>query len=59
MQWNLCEEYNIGLNLGPERVRAFADCVRSFDPYDHPVTVHSAGDPVKNLRSPLATSDST
>lgn len=49
MQWNLCEEYNLGFNLGAERVRAFADYVRSVDPYDHPVTVHSSGDPVREL----------
>ncbi len=45
LQWNLCEEYNLGLNLGPERVREFARYVRAVDPYDHPITVHSAGDP--------------
>jgi len=50
VQWNLCEEYNIGgLDFGPDRVRAFARYVRDVDPYDHPVTVHSAGDPAKAL----------
>ncbi len=49
LQWNLCEEYNIGLDLGPDRVREFARYVREVDPYDHPITVHSAGDPVKAL----------
>ena len=50
VEWNLCEEYNIGgFNFGPDRVRAFARYVREVDPYDHPLTVHSAGDPVKAL----------
>ncbi len=50
LQWNLCEEYNLNFDFGPERVRAFADYVLAVDPYDHPVTVHSAGDPVEKLR---------
>ncbi len=49
LQWNLCEEYNLEFDLGPDRVRAFADYVRELDPYDHPITVHSAGDPLKKL----------
>lgn len=50
LQWNLCEEYNIGgLDFGPDRVRAFAKYVRAVDPYDHPITVHSAGDPREAL----------
>ena len=49
LQWNLCEEFNLGLNLGQERVREFARYVRAVDPYDHPITVHSAGDPLKSL----------
>ena len=36
-------------DLGADRVRAFADYLRAIDPYDHPVTVHSAGDPVEKL----------
>jgi hypothetical protein len=50
LQWNLCEEYNIGFDLGPQRVRAFADYVRAVDPYDHPIAVHSAQDPLEALR---------
>ncbi|MFO0916698.1 MAG: pectate lyase [Planctomycetaceae bacterium] len=50
MQWNLCEEYNLNFDFGPERTRAFADFVLAVDPYDHSVTVHSAGDPVEKLR---------
>jgi len=50
LEWNLCEEYNLQFNFGPERVRAFADYIRAVDPYDHPITVHSAGDPVEMLR---------
>ena len=50
LEWNLCEEYNLQFDFGPDRVRAFADYVRAVDPYDHPITVHSAGDPVEALR---------
>jgi hypothetical protein len=50
LEWNLCEEYNIGFNLGPDRVREFARYVRAVDPYDHPITVHSAGAPTKMLQ---------
>ncbi len=50
IEWNLCEEYNLQFDLGAERIRAFADYFRAIDPYDHPVTVHSAGDPVEQLR---------
>jgi len=49
LQWNLCEEYNLGLDLGPDRVRAFAHYVRAVDPYDHPITVHPAEDPLEAL----------
>jgi hypothetical protein len=50
LEWNLCEEYNLGFDFGPDRVRAFADYVQSVDPYDHPITVHSAGNPLEALR---------
>ena len=49
LQWNLCEEYNLGLDLGPDRMRAFAHYVRAVDPYDHPITVHPADDPLEAL----------
>jgi len=46
--WNLCEEYNIGgLDLGPKSVKEFAAYIAQLDPYDHPITVHHAGDTVK------------
>jgi PelA/Pel-15E family pectate lyase len=50
LQWNLCEEYNLNFDFGPERIRRFADFIHALDPYDHPITVHSAGDPVAKLR---------
>lgn len=50
MEWNLCEEYNLQFDLGPDRSRAFADYLRAIDPYGHPITIHSAGDPVEALR---------
>ncbi len=45
--WNLCEEYNLGLNLGPQSIKDFARYLSKLDPYDHPVTVHHAGNPVE------------
>jgi hypothetical protein len=49
IQWNLCEEYNLEFDFGPKRLRSFAEFFRSIDPYEHPITVHSAGDPLKML----------
>ncbi len=48
--WNLCEEYNLGLDLGAESIRRFASYIRQIDPYGHPITVHHAGDPVQAWR---------
>ncbi len=50
LQWNLCEEYNLNFDFGADRVRAFADYLRAIDPQHHPITVHSAGNPVEKLR---------
>lgn len=50
LEWNLCEEYNIGFNFGAARVRDFAGYIQAVDAYKHPVTVHSAGDPLEQLR---------
>lgn len=50
LEWNLCEEYNLDFNFGADRIREFADYVRAVDPYDHPITVHSAGDPLEQLK---------
>jgi hypothetical protein len=50
LQWNLCEEYNLQFDFGPDRIRRFADYIRAVDPYGHPITVHSAGDPLEKLR---------
>ncbi len=47
LQWNLCEEYNLNWDFGPQRICDFADYLRAIDPYDHPITVHSAGDPLR------------
>jgi len=42
LQWNLSEEYNIGLRLPPELVKSYAQYIHDIDPYDHPITVHHA-----------------
>lgn len=47
MEWNLCEEYNLDFDLGPERIRQYADYILALDPYKHPIAVHNVGDPVK------------
>ncbi|WP_231615714.1 DUF5060 domain-containing protein [Novipirellula artificiosorum] len=49
MEWNLCEEFNVDYDLGPDRIRAFADYLGRLDAYDHPITVHTAHDPVEEL----------
>lgn len=49
LQWNISEEYNLGFDLGADRVRKFAGYIKRIDPYNHPVTVHSAGDPLEEL----------
>jgi len=43
LQWNLSEEYNLNFNPGVQRLKAYAAFIRDQDPYDHPITVHSAG----------------
>jgi len=43
LQWNLCEEYNLGFRLPPERIKQYARYLHEVDPYDHPITVHHAG----------------
>ncbi|MCC6698305.1 MAG: DUF5060 domain-containing protein [Candidatus Hydrogenedentes bacterium] len=43
LQWNLCEEYNLNIELAPDMVKECAQYFRDVDPYDHPVTVHHAG----------------
>jgi hypothetical protein len=43
LQWNISEEYDLDLNLGPDRVKQFAEYIQAVDPYDHPITVHHAG----------------
>ncbi len=43
LQWNLSEEYDLDLDLGPDRVKEFAQYVQDIDPYDHPITVHNKG----------------
>jgi hypothetical protein len=49
LQWNLSEEYDLNLDLTPQRIREFARYIVEVDPYDHPVTVHHAGrDPEPN-----------
>lgn len=50
LEWNLCEEYNLQFDLGADRIRQFAQYIQAIDPYHHPITVHSAGDPLKELR---------
>lgn len=49
LEWNLCEEYNIEFDFGPGRIRQFAAYLRAVDPYGHPITVHSARDPLREL----------
>ena len=49
LQWNLSEEYDLNNGFGPNtaaeaaRINEFADYLSALDPYDHPLTVHNAG----------------
>lgn len=43
LQWNLCEEYNLNYKLSPDLVKQYAQYIQDMDPYDHPITVHHAG----------------
>jgi len=52
--WNISEEYNLSLNLGPARVLEFADYLKAVDPFDRPVTVHNAGNPFNPNSGPWA-----
>ncbi len=47
LQWNLCEEYNLNIELPPEMLKACAEYIHAVDPYDSPVTVHHAGGAIK------------
>jgi len=50
--WNLCEEYNLGFNLGAARILEWAGFIKWIDPYAHPVTVHNAGNPANTTSGP-------
>ncbi|MEO1583079.1 MAG: DUF5060 domain-containing protein [Planctomycetota bacterium] len=52
--WNLCEEYNLGLNLGPQTVIDFAEYFSAVDPYNSPLTVHQSGNPFNPNSGPWA-----
>lgn len=45
LQWNVSEEYDNGLNLGPAKVLEFANYIKAIDPYQHPITVHQLKSP--------------
>ena len=47
LEWNLCEEYDLDLDLGPGRVKEFAGWLGSIDPYRHPITVHNQKHPLE------------
>jgi hypothetical protein len=49
--WNLSEEYDLGFNLGPDRIKAFAGYLKSVDPYGHHVTVHNWAAPENSWSS--------
>ncbi|MFK7960249.1 MAG: DUF5060 domain-containing protein [Phycisphaerales bacterium] len=52
VQWNISEEYNLGLNLGPGRVFEWASWIRTIEPYGAPVAVHNTGNP-RNAWAPF------
>ncbi|MEM1424060.1 MAG: DUF5060 domain-containing protein [Planctomycetota bacterium] len=46
LQWNVCEEFNLNLNIGSAEALNWARAISEADPYGHPVTVHNAGNGV-------------
>jgi len=45
LQWMLCEEYNHGdLAISPTMIKSWAQYISDVDPYDHPTSVHNAGE---------------
>ncbi len=55
LTWNISEEYNLG---GPvfsvDAVKEFAAYLSAVDPYEHPLTVHNAGNPFNPASGPWA-----
>lgn len=47
LYWNIAEEYQE--NHTPDEVKSFAQLIRDLDPYDQPITVHQAQDPLNWL----------
>lgn len=45
LQWNLCEEWDLGYDPGASNVRSWAEYIREVDPYDHPITIHNGKTP--------------
>ncbi len=52
--WNVCEEYNLSLNIGSAEALNWAAAISAADPYNHPVTVHNAGNPSNPNSGPWA-----
>ncbi|HEU0022273.1 MAG TPA: DUF5060 domain-containing protein, partial [Dehalococcoidia bacterium] len=42
LYWNISEEYNE--NYSSDQIKSFALTIRDLDAYDHPITVHHAGE---------------
>ena len=53
LQWNLCEEYDLGLNLGVTKVSEWGNWLHALDPYKHPVTVHNANSELDAVYRPF------
>jgi len=47
LQWNLCEEYNLRWKISPELAKEYAGYIQAVDPYDHPISIHHAGNATK------------
>jgi len=55
LAWNMSEEYNLGSPLfSVDAVKDFAAYLSAVDPYDHPLTVHNAGNPFDPSSGPWA-----
>ncbi|MCG8370448.1 MAG: DUF5060 domain-containing protein, partial [Proteobacteria bacterium] len=53
LQWNVSEEYNLGLPWPPDTIVEFANYIEATDPYGHPITVHPHGNTYTSALAPF------
>jgi PKD repeat protein len=43
LQWNVCEEYDIDLNIGETKGKAWGAAMADYDAHRHPLAIHNTG----------------